>query len=368
MDTATLLDPDQWAEQTFGAVHLRDGRRAQRAVNAAGAMVRDPAASLPQQQHTWKAVKVLYRWLNEPDVTFAALLHPHWEQTCAALSGHAVALLVQDTTELDFSSHGAMTGLGQTVLAVLPETRAVVGCLAQRPVVRVPAPPRERRYQRRHRAERETDIWLRMVEQVGPPTSPGILVHVGDRGADMLPLFRQCRWTQTHFVVRAAQNRRGKAVDAEEPIEGEAVHLLDQVRSWPSQTQRPFDVPASRGRRSRQALLQLSFGPVTLLPPWNDPPGSNDPLPVWAVRVWETHPPADEEAIEGSLLTSLETQTCVHALPARGLVSLPLDRGSIPSMPQNRLPHRGPADAHRGTSYPLAGAVVAYGRALVASA
>jgi transposase-like protein len=63
MDTASVLDPDQWAELTFGQTQLRDRRRTRRAVQAAEAeaeaMVRDPAASLPQQQHTWKAVKAV---------------------------------------------------------------------------------------------------------------------------------------------------------------------------------------------------------------------------------------------------------------------------------------------------------------------
>jgi hypothetical protein len=113
--------------------------------------------------------------LNEPDVTFEALMQPHWQQTRAALESHAVVLLVQDTTELDFSAHPAMAGLGQigngkgrgillqTVLAVLPETRSVLGCMAQQSFLRVPAPPREQRYQRRRRAHRETDIWLRVL-------------------------------------------------------------------------------------------------------------------------------------------------------------------------------------------------------------
>ena len=131
---------------------------------------------------------------------------------------------------------------------------------------------------------------MQMVEQVGTPASDSLLVHVGDRGADMLPFFRSCLATQTHFLVRAAQNRR---VQAEEQAIG---HLLDQVRTWPSQDQRPFEVPASHGRQARQTTLQLSFGKATLLPPWNDPRGSKEPLPVWAVRVWECEPPAGEEA------------------------------------------------------------------------
>jgi hypothetical protein len=123
----------------------------------------------------------------------------------------------------------------------------------------------------------------------------------------MLPFFRQCLATQTHFVVRAAQNRRVQA--EEDTID----HLLDRVRAWPSQGERPFEVPASHGRQTRQTTLQISFGVATLLPPWNDPRGSTKPLPVWVVRVWELDAPEGEEALEWILLTSLETATCEHA-------------------------------------------------------
>ena len=103
-------------------------------------------------------------------------MEPHWNQTRTKLQGEEVVLLVQDTTEMDLSAHERMTGLGpigdgrgrgfllQTVLAVAPETQAVVGCLAQRPFLRVPAPAQEQRYQRRHRATRERDVWMQMVD------------------------------------------------------------------------------------------------------------------------------------------------------------------------------------------------------------
>jgi|SRR5271165_2566587 len=319
MNTTTLLNPEEWAEHTFGRVQLRDLRRTRRAVKAAGSMVREPAASLPKQLQTWKAVKALYRLLDEPDVTFEALMRPQWQQTRADVADKAVVLLVQDTTEIDLSPHVTMSGLGQignekgrglllqTMLAVLPETRTLVGCVAQRPFVRIPAPQGEQRYQRRHRERRETDVWKELVEEVGTPAGAGLVVHVGDRGADMLPFFRSCLSTQTHFVVRATQNRRVQLAA------GEVGHLLDQVRAWPSQDQRPFEVPARHGRPARQTTLQLSFGPATVLPPWNDPRGSTQPLPVWMVRVWETDPPADEEALEWIVVTSLVTQTCEQA-------------------------------------------------------
>jgi hypothetical protein len=69
MEPTQLLLPDQWAEQTFGQALLGDRRRTRRAVKTACAMVRDLAASLPRQQQTWKALKAVYRLLDEPEVT-----------------------------------------------------------------------------------------------------------------------------------------------------------------------------------------------------------------------------------------------------------------------------------------------------------
>lgn len=58
-------------------------------------------------------------------------------------------------------------------------------------------------------------------------------------GADMFPFFRACQVTQTHSLVRAAQNRRV------EQSEEEIHSSLDRARSWPSQASRPLEVPLS---------------------------------------------------------------------------------------------------------------------------
>ncbi|HKF36115.1 MAG TPA: hypothetical protein VKB35_04380 [Ktedonobacteraceae bacterium] len=82
----------------------------------------------------------MYRPLDEPDVTFAALMQPQWQQTRQRMDLLPLVRLLQDTTDLDFSHRGKMSGLGeigdgngrgidlQTVLAVEPGSREVVGC------------------------------------------------------------------------------------------------------------------------------------------------------------------------------------------------------------------------------------------------
>ena len=220
MNTQDVLDPKRWAERTFGSVQLQDMRRTRRAVQTAGKLAENPLDSLPAQMQTWKETKALYRLLGELDVTFAALMEPHLQQSRDQANGFPVVLLVQDTTDIDLSHRHKISGVGQignergrgflvqTVLAVRPEGREVLGCMAQEPFVRIPAPAGEHRHQRRKREERETAVWIRQVQTIGTPAPGSMWVHVGDRGADMFPFFQACQATQTHFLVRAAQNRR----------------------------------------------------------------------------------------------------------------------------------------------------------------
>jgi hypothetical protein len=66
---------------------------------------------------------------------------------------------------------------------------------------------------------------------------------------------------QTHFLVRVFENRR---IEHEEGRQG---YLLDEVRTWPAQASRAFQVPASHGRTARSTVVQIAFGTVTVLPP-----------------------------------------------------------------------------------------------------
>src|SRR5438270_958980 len=103
MNTQEVLDPKSWAERTFGSVQLHDRRRTRRAVQAATNLAENPLGSLPAQMHTWKEIKALYRLLDEPDVTFTALMQPHVQQSREQATSSPVVLLVQDTTDIDLS-------------------------------------------------------------------------------------------------------------------------------------------------------------------------------------------------------------------------------------------------------------------------
>src|SRR5215211_1202791 len=107
-----LLDPAAWAAATFRRADLGDARRTRRLVATAAALAAAPAASLPAALGDPAGLKATYRLLHEEAVTVAALTAPVRARTLAAARAEAVALLVQDTTEADYSRHPATAGLG----------------------------------------------------------------------------------------------------------------------------------------------------------------------------------------------------------------------------------------------------------------
>src|SRR5207244_5803025 len=143
MNTQDVLDPKSWAERTFGSAQLHDRRRTRRAVQAATNLAENPLGSLPAHMQIWKETKALYRLLDEPDVTFAALMQPHLQQTREQALSSPVVLMVQDTTDIDLSHRRKISGVGQignergrgfclqTLLALRQQTRQLLTGMAQ---------------------------------------------------------------------------------------------------------------------------------------------------------------------------------------------------------------------------------------------
>lgn len=333
---SAILSPQEWAQHTFGEVKLKDQRRTERAVQVAEALAREPGASLPRQLGQRKEVQAAYRFLQNHQVSYEALLRPHLEQTRAAYEPLAVVLLIQDTTELDYQAHRKTSGLGpigngrhqgfllQTVLAVEAQTGDLLGIAQQEPFVRQPAPKGER-YSERVKRERESQVWERAVRAIGAPGDPEqqVWVHVGDRYSDIYPLFLECRKQQTHFVIRAAQDRcvdvrvqepppplaRRKKHKAGDPPQA---HLFETVRSWVAVEEQDLEVAAEHERKARTAHVAISYGPLRLLAP--DKQEHELPsLDLWVVRVWEVDAPEGVEPLEWVLLSSLPVETVEQA-------------------------------------------------------
>ena len=333
METSTLLSASEWAQQTFGQVRLGHRRRRERAVAMAAAIAADPAASLPKQMGSEAALHAAYRFLQTPDVTYEQLIRVHVQQTREAMGKPERVLLIQDTTEVDYQQHPTTTGLGpigngthhgfllQSVLAVLPDHRQVLGLAHQEPFLRQPAPKGETKREREQR-ERESQVWERSVQAIGEPPTEVQWIHRGDRYSDMFPFLSRCRQLHGDFVVRAAQDR---CVDllveqADTPTARRSHHkrrpqrhLFEVVRGWSAQGEQDLELDATKQSRARTAHLAISFGSLRLLPPESHQASDLRPLVVWVVRVWEPEPPEGVEGLSWVLLTPVPVQTVEQA-------------------------------------------------------
>jgi len=215
--TDLALDVAQWAEENFGSCDLNDSRRTRRAVKVARQMAEHPDGSGPAQTENWSDLKAMYRLFDAEDVTFTALATPHWQRTRSQARG--TVLLIGDTTQTDFGYHRSVTGLGPTgdgyglgffihsSMMVQADSGEIVGLAGQELFDRQPAPQGENSDQALRRP-RESEVWGRVVEDVGSPAEGSRFMPVFERGADNLDVFCHCRAQHADGVIRAAQWHR----------------------------------------------------------------------------------------------------------------------------------------------------------------
>lgn len=277
-----------------------------------------------------------YRLLNNPRVTLAGLLGPTYAATRrgmaqAAGAGAGVVLLVHDTTEVDYSAHRATTGLGpignqrgrglllHTTLAVLPDTRQVLGVAHAQVVLRVPHAKRRKDGQR----SAEAKLWETAAHELGGPPDGAaegrvLWVHVTDRGSDAFEYMSQVRaqGARCHFVLRAKANRLLRRADPAAGVPAD-VWLLDWARQLPARPGSAYAVavPATPHQPARTAQVVLAGAALTLPAPVNPMPDvrATQPLTLWVVRAWEPDAPAGAEPVEWVLLTSLPVEALADA-------------------------------------------------------
>jgi hypothetical protein len=212
----------------------------------------------------------------------------------------------------------------------------------QEPFVRQPAPKGETKAQRKKRV-RESQVWERSIQAIGPVPEKQQWISVGDRGSDIYTFWQRCSQLGYDFVVRVAQDRR-VLVDGEPEAEDlEVQRLKTLVCSLPAQGARVLHVPAQRQRPARDALVQICWQEVRIQPPINGAALTKTEVQAWIVRVWEPEPP-NTEALEWLLVTTVPVE-CEEDAWER----VQWYKWGLPQSSQNGLWHRGPSATHSGS-------------------
>jgi hypothetical protein len=298
-----------WAQAEVGGAQLGDPRRTRRLVQLVGALARQPTASLPQACAGWAATKGAYRFLASDQIAAEAIRAAQCAQTVERLRAEAAGpvgeavLALQDTTELDFSTHRATAGLGSLgavthrgvlVHSVLAASAAGVpqGLVHQHVWARPPAARGTARTRReRPTAQKESQRWLDALAatQAAVPVERPVVV-VGDAEADVYDLFALPRAPHAHWLVRVGQPHRLCRRTAEGPTQP----LAAAVSAQPVGATRWAVVARRVGQPAREVRLRLRWARVWLPPPTHHPQHpSGPPLEASAILAEEDDASAD---------------------------------------------------------------------------
>ena len=290
---SVIQDTQMWTQTNFARAELGDVRRTKRLMILAAQVAADPSASLPEQTGTWNDLRAAYNLFDCEDVTFEAIAAPHWEQTKTTRS--EILLILEDTTEIDYSLNrkikdlspvGSGTRQGfhlHSGLMVSAEDDRIHGLAGQLIYHRQHISKGETRTERLQRDDRESQIWCKLVDQIGSPPPGSTWVHVVDRGADDFEFFYHCQQTQTEWVVRAKNLHRTIITP-----NGTRQELYTYLHTLPEAGSFTLELRARPNQPARTAKLVVSFGALSMPMPALTSPAIRKlkPAPIPMYVVW----------------------------------------------------------------------------------
>lgn len=260
------------------------------------------------------------RFLNNESITHQCILDAESERTAASAAGRDV-LVIQDTTEINFSGHtGSKKGFGtvgngediglflhpQFVLdATNGGVLGIAGCAIMNRRRHVKTPSRKRPPNKR-----ESRRWLEGMELAGRVLKEAAFITVvADRESDIYEAFAG-RPENVHLLTRAAQNR----------CLADGDYLFETMRRNPIVARYEIDVPQKVKRSARQATVALRYGPVELRrPSTSRKTCAVETVKLTAVFVEEINPPEGTDPVQWMLLT---TRAVESLDAAQGIVKL----------------------------------------------
>jgi hypothetical protein len=319
---------------------LEDERLNKRLVAVLSALGERPTASIPAACGGFDEMIAAYRFFDNQKVGCAQILAPHRERTLERMAAQPVVLLVQDTTELDFTrpqqqmkGAGALDGSSRCgaflhpLVAFTPDGTPLGTCATTLWTREQPGEETRADKERRRKAtpitEKESQRWidsLRQAREIAQQVPAVKCVCIGDSEADIYELFTERRGeTPVEWLIRACQDRalvKDRENEGDSPccvraaVESQPVLFTKKI----SVRGRPYTKVSceKRGRRqareSRTAQVEVRATTVTLRGPAR-PDGKLPAVTVNVVQVREVNPPPGDVPVEWLLITTLPIET-----------------------------------------------------------
>jgi hypothetical protein len=328
-----------WVIEEMINVDLEDKRLDKRFKRVLAALGAHPTASIPAACGGYAETTAAYRFFANGKVTFGNVLQPHLDSTMRRVAVQPIALLVNDTTELDVTRpqqqvHGAgpLDG-GSRRGALLHEMHAFtpngtpLGTIDAMTWVREDGKPTNSGLTRGQRRaipmeEKESIRWVQSMEKaceiarLHPQTR---IVYLADSEADAYEVLAEAAEHPrgADWIVRSCQDR-ALVDDAEDKESSD--YLREELLQSPALFRKQIHVRGREAktncehrsrrqpRKSREAIVEVRATRVTLRAPERSA-GQLPDITVNAVMVTEVSPPEGDVPVEWVLITSLSIDT-----------------------------------------------------------
>ena len=303
-------------------IDLGDKRLNRRSLKVLEALAANPQASVNAACSGWSETLAAYRFFDNPAVEPEKILAPHQEATRERIKAQPVVLVIQDTTEFDFTSHPPQDAgcldhpyrfgfYDHTSLAVTPE-RLCLGVVGEGQFDRTPESLGEADERENWPIEdKESFRWIsgyRLASQLAQECPNTQIISVADSEADIYDIFvdAQERKSGAEFLIRAKVNR---AIPEKDPAAGPAAYrkVKDEVRASDVRIRKTIELQQTPQRTARLAKLEIRALRVTV-----KPPHARSRLPQVTynvVLVSEVNGPQDGTDVCWLLITSLPIET-----------------------------------------------------------
>lgn len=302
---------EEWITLELERTELGDARRTKRLIKIVENLSAKPEASVPVASGTWTETKATYDFWDSPYIKPSMIRQGHIDGTVERIGQHEVVLAIQDTTELNYTSHKALSGIGyldsfyaqglkvHSVFTVSAQG-VPLGIIEQLLWARKEEElGKSEQRKQKSTADKESQKWLSALKATDSIIPPSVqVVTIADREADIYDLFACSRRPGSEFLIRASQNRC---------LDSSQEHLWETMASQPSQGKMTVQVNRSATQAQRTATLDIRYTTIAIAPPQNRAKAELlAPVTLQAILVTETDPPPECEPITWLLLTTLE--------------------------------------------------------------
>lgn len=321
------LNIEKWSKEELKSANFGDKRLNNRFEKLIDTFSVSPNDSIPVSCQSWTDTIAAYRFFNNNNVSSDKILSPHKELTIKRIQDQSVVLLLQDTTEFDFSRDKKIQGMGplsyehqigfhlHPTIAVTP-SRVCLGTIDSYAWAREKLLCKSRNRKAIPFEEKESYRWLlsyRASTDVAYQCPNTLIVNISDREGDIYEVLKEAQLNndinKARVIMRANHDRC--------LVDNNGFRINEKLWEIVTETSPianiEFDMQPRKGKSTRQVKQSIYSKQV-----WIPDPQSKAKKPpkikVNAIACIERCPPEGEQPVQWILLTTLPTSTVEESL------------------------------------------------------